>query len=279
MRRFFIFLLVVLLVLTSCSTGKVKQEEPEIEVVAATPEKAPEAGLPADEPSVQPEEQEEAEVPQAGEEESPEPEVIIEVLDDEEVIVVSESEDVDEQAAEEIIEALSDQDWSTVITATAPEEKEVASEKKTEEAAKPAEPAETQSAPAAQAPQAPQAAQPATQSTQAAPATQKAAEKKSASKIAAFFSRIGNFVMKEKLLSIGLLVCAVGVVYLIVAIVISRRPKKHRRPRNAETDYSGDNEDEAGEDEEDGVTEAPQEDFRGGDDDEFLRSLLGDDKK
>ena len=272
MRRIFVILLIVLLVLTSCSTGKVKQEEPEVEVVAATPEKVPTSEVPATEPSPATEEVLETEVPESGEPESAEPEAVIEVLADDEVIVVDEPEPIDEETAQEIIQALADQDWGKVITATAPEAEKPAVEKVEEavkqvaEALKGSETASastgTQTAPAAQ--------------ESKAEASKKASAEKSG--IAAFFRNIGNFVMKEKLLSIGLLVCCVGVVYLIAALFISRHPKRPRR-RHEDEEYTQDNDAESGEDE-DGDDEAyGQDDVPQGDDDAFLRSLLGEDKK
>ena len=275
MKRIFIVLLIALLVLTSCSTGKATQEEPEIEVVTATPEKAPTADVPVVEPSVQPEEPKEAEAPVVETELPQEPEVVIEVLPDEEVIVVDEPQPIDEKTAEEIIEALVEQDWSQVITATAPAEEKPAAEQKPAETAKPAATAEK---PAAEADK-PAATQttPATQAPAAAQTVKKAAEK-AESGIAAFFSKVGSFIMKEKLLSIGLLVCAIGVIYLIVALVISKRPRKHKHHRHDSEQYYQEAEEDAGEDEDAGYA-APEEDVRPGEDDEFLRSLLGDDKK
>lgn len=285
MKRFFIFLLVVLLVLTSCSTGKVSKEEPEVEVVTATPEKAPTVELPATEPAEQPQAQEQAEVPAAETEQPQQPEAIIEVLPEDEKIVVEETGPIDEATAEEIVEALVEQDWSKVITATAPAEEKPAAEGKPAEAAKPAETQASQSSQAAEpAQQSAQAAQPAqtAEPEQTAQTTQKLAEKKGTtlSKIAAFFSKVGNFVMKEKLLSIGILVCCVGVVYLIIALFISRHPKKPKHRHHAEASYQegeeGDQEEDSSDDDDDSPV---QEDVAAGEDDEFLRSLLGEDKK
>lgn len=279
MKRFFIFLLVVLLVLTSCSTGKVSKEEPEVEVVTATPEKAPTAELPATEPAEQPQAQEQAEVPVAETEQPQQPEAIIEVLPEDEKIMVEETGPIDEATAEEIVEALTDQDWSTVITATAPSEEKPAAEEKAAEAVKQVE---TQAAETAKAEEAVQQPAQTAKPEQTAQTTQKLAEKKGTtlSKIAAFFSKVGNFVMKEKLLSIGILVCCVGVVYLIIALFISRHPKKPKHRHHAEASYQegeeGDQEDDSSDDDDDSPV---QEDVAAGEDDEFLRSLLGEDKK
>ena len=278
MKRFFIFLLVALLVLTSCSTGKVSKEEPEVEVVTATPEKAPTAELPATEPAEQPQAQEQAEVPAAETEEPQQPEAIIEVLPEDEKIVVEETGPIDEATAEEIIEALVEQDWSKVITATAPAEEKPAAGEKPAEAAKPAETQASQTSQAAEpAQQSAQAAQPA-QTTQTA--QQPAAKKGATSKIAEFFKKAGDFVMREKLLSIGILVCCVGVVYLIIALFISRQPKKPKHRHHDEASYQegeeGDQEDDSSDDDDDSPV---QEDVAAGEDGEFLRSLLGEDKK
>ena len=95
-------------------------------------------------------------------------------------------------------------------------------------------------------------------------------------KVTDVLKKIGQFIMREKLLSIGFLTCIIGVIYLIIALVKTR----HRRDRfDSYHDYQ---EDESYEQEPEKVEAKPapkRHDTEPEDeDDEFLRSLLGDDK-
>jgi len=315
MKRILILLLVALLVLTTCSTGKVSQGETvNPEKIPAKVETPSTAGLPVDKPSEQPEaqeKQEETEVPSSETQKPQQPEATAEVLPDEgeskseEPDPIAEAIEAIETIAEEIIEAIEKQDGSEVITADTPAEEHSASAQKPagtskpgeQEASKPAQesqpsqPAVQQTQPAVQpaSESAPQVAKPVAEPVTepvAEPATQtpqKPAEKKgSTSKFVAFFSKIGNFVMREKLLSFGLLVCGVGVIYLIVALIISSRPKKPRHHHHDEDSYRDEDDGSVEEEDaaDDGHDDVPvQEDVKSGEDDEFLRSLLGEDKR
>ena len=84
-------------------------------------------------------------------------------------------------------------------------------------------------------------------------------------KIISIVKKVGNFVSEQILLSIGLFVCFGGIVYLIVVLAISGRRERQRRPAPARKAPRENTSFEPGQDKE------PQTD------DDFLKSLLGDD--
>ena len=80
--------------------------------------------------------------------------------------------------------------------------------------------------------------------------------------------------MKEKLFSFGMLVCAIGFIYLIVALI------KSSSRRDDSSQFNGWN-DEPQAPAEEAETESPepvQDTGNTDEDDEFLKSLLGEDK-
>ena len=199
MRKFLIILLSILLLLVSCATKEVKQDEPEIEVIEATvvetpapvvPEPEPEPVIPQEEPVPEPEPEPEPES---------EPQPVVEPVVEQEVIIVPVV--VEEPA----VEQPSEEDWSMVITASAPVE-ETPEEPETKEA--------TETKPTEE--KAPASAQTTAKAEEAA---KPAANPSFVDKITDVFKKIGQFIMKEKLMSIGFLTCIIGAIYLIVALI------------------------------------------------------------
>ena len=80
--------------------------------------------------------------------------------------------------------------------------------------------------------------------------------------------------MKEKLFSFGLLVCAIGFAYLIIALIRSAAPGRGRE----QSDYWNDTVDPEEEKPAAESTEEEPDTEVSDEDDEFLKSLLGDSK-
>lgn len=285
MKKIFICLLVFLLVLVSCTTKSVKSEAPAVEVVEATTVESPAPVTPVVTPVPGPEVQVEPvheEKTGEGVEIIPEKEVEPEVSAEEAAV----AEAVDEALAE---------DWSKTITAAAPEE-----EKPVAAASDKTEPEQTASSDTSKTTAAPSESKEPAQTSSAAKTSEQSSEKET--KNEGLFSKIGHFIANQKLLSIGILTCAIGFIYLVVALIISRRPRKVKTPAPApeaqeevsEPDVEPQNDIEealridsipeeisgkpAGKPERkpaEKKADSKQED----DDDAFLRSLLGEDKK
>ena len=246
MKRYLLILFVIISLLVSCSTTKVKQPE--------TPAEPPVAEAPAAQETVPAaEEAKEAEAPveEAPEAEAPaEEEAAAEEQHVEEQEVTEEipaEAEAQEAPAEE--ESTSDeQDWSQVI-GSAPAEQAPQAQPEPEKA-----------------PEAP-AAEPAKEAPKAekVPAQTPARKSSFTDKIISIVKKVGNFVSEQILLSIGLFVCFGGIVYLIVVLAISGRRERQRRPAPARKAPRENTSFEPGQDKE------PQTD------DDFLKSLLGDD--
>ena len=252
MRKILIIFLTILLLLVSCATKEVKQDEPEMEVVEATVVETPAPITP--EPALEPELPPEEPLPE------PEPEVVDFEPVAEEPVAEQEVTEPEPVVEEPVTEQPAEEDWSKVITAEAPVEQPVAEESEVKETTetKP----EEEKAPAVK--------------TQTSMAVAAAKEPSFVDKVTDVLKKIGQFIMREKLLSIGFLTCIIGVFYLIIALVKTR----HRRDRfDSYHDYQ---EDESYEQEPEKVEAKPapkRHDTEPEDeDDEFLRSLLGDDK-
>lgn len=252
MKRILLIFFVILSLLVSCSTTQVKKPETQAEttpapaVVAQTPEEdqdtAPEAASEAATEEVVPDAEEEPVVSEAEEQ----------IVFEEEV---AESEPAETEAVPaEVEEPAAEQDWSQAIDA-APEE--IAEETKSEPVV-------------AEAPEAgpTKAAEPAQETT----TTQNAADSGKASfvdKLTAFIKRIGNFIANEILLSIGIFVCACGLVYLFVALIVSAKRERRSSSRGSGSRRY------PSEDSEKKDPVHPDTDPES-DDDAFLRSLLED---
>ena len=249
MRRVLLILILILALLVSCATGKTPVAEPEVETVVPTVVEEPTQVV---EPS-----EEAAEIEAPEEEEVPAEEV--EVIPEEEQIVVEEQvakeEAPVEEPAEEEIPAEAEQDWSQVITAAAPGQEAEAQPAEAEEApVVEAAPVEEEKPSAAAEPEKPQT---------------KAAKKDSfVDKLTALIKKAGNFIVKEKLLSAGIFVCFIGIIYIIVALIISaRRERREDAYFERKPEYDSEIQE----------TVKPKQDTDPeSEDDEFLRSLLGD---
>ena len=248
MKRYLLILFVIISLLVSCSSTQVKQSETPAEKpvteAPASQEKAPEA--------------EEAKEPEAVQEEAPEAE-----SPSEETVVeeqpVEEQEVTEELPAEEAQEtpvedesASDEQDWSQVI-GSAPAEQ--APEAQAEPQKAPEAPASEPEKEAAEAEKAP-AREPAQTPPRKASFTDK---------IISIVKKVGNFISDQILLSIGIFVCFGGIVYLIVVLAISGRRERQKRPAPARKAPKENTSFEPGQDKE------PESD------DDFLKSLLGDD--
>lgn len=275
MKKILICLLVFLLVLVSCTTKSVKSEAPAVEVVEATAVESPAPEVPVVTPDPAPEVQDEPvheEKTGEGVEVLPEKEVEPEVSPEEAAV------------AEEVVETIAE-DWSKTITAAAPEAQQsaapAASEKK--------EPEQPASSVTSKTTAAPTAAKETTQKSAPA-ATSTASEKKSEE---GFFKKIGNFIANQKLLSIGILTCLIGFIYLVVALILSSRPRKVKVSAPVqETEEASEPDVEPQTDIEEALridsvpeevsgkpAKKPADSKPENDDDAFLRSLLGEDKK
>ena len=246
MKRYLLVLFIIISLLVSCSTTKVKQPE--------TPAEPPVAEAPAAQETVPAaEEAKEAEAPveEAPEAEAPaEEEAAAEEQPVEEQEVTEEipaEAEAQEAPAEE--ESTSDeQDWSQVI-GSAPAEQAPQAQPEPEKA-----PEASAAEPAKEAPKA-----------EKVPAQTPARKSSFTDKIISIVKKVGNFVSEQILLSIGLFVCFGGIVYLIVVLAISGRRERQRRPAPARKAPRENTSFEPGQDKE------PQTD------DDFLKSLLGDD--
>ena len=263
-----VLLLILLILLSSCSSTKKTTEEAAPEVVESVVIETPPTEV---KPVVTEEEK-----PQEAEAEPEEkPEVVVE-----QVIVGPEVGELEikEVTPEEAVETLSETDWSYVFTAPEEGSEEVAPI--VEVIVK-----TPQDAPVVEEkPAAPQ------KTTTTAPATVSATTSSASSaaedKGPSIFTEIGNFIISEKLLSTGLLVCFVGIIFLIVVLIrTSEARKRHLIRKEAKAIIKRDEEAaraaaEASREEEtkvetasEGKPSEPEDE-----DDEFLRALLGDDK-
>lgn len=240
MKKTILVISLVLLLLVSCATKKPVETEPEPEVVQAvvvedlTPEIVPE---PAETEVITPEE-EKVEEPQLIPEEE-----VTEVVEPEETVF-----EVPEEEAPVVEQTIAESDWSKPIASS---EQPVVEEKpKTEP---PTQPAFTttseQPRPAATRP--------------AAPAPVQTEQE------ASVLDKVITFISHEILFSVGLLVCAVGLIYFIIALVRSSSSRARRKAkRNSQAAE---------------VSEKPEESTSDSDlsdeDDEFLKALLREDKK
>ena len=161
---------------------------------------------------------------------------------------------VEEELAVVEPQAETEQDWSQVITAPAPEQEAEAQPAQEEKPVAEAAPAEAEK---------PAEAEP------AKPQTTKDAKKASfVDKLTDLLKKVGNFVVKEKLLSAGIFVCFIGVIYIIIALIISAR-RERREDAYYEKKPGYDSEVEE-------TVKSKQDTDPESEDDEFLRSLLGD---
>lgn len=248
MKRYFLIAFIIISLLVSCSTTQVKKSEPTAgppvaETPATAQETAPEAEE-AQEPEVTAEEAPEAEVP-AEEEAVPEEQPV------EEKEVTAELQPAVEEspnAQGEEESAIDEQDWSQVIGAapSAEAEQETAAEEKKAEVAA-AMPA--REAPKAEKPQ----------------SAAKASNPSFVDRLTSVIKKTGNFIADEILLSIGIFLCVGGFVYLIAALAISSRQERQKRATHVKKAANDNTPFKPGKDEE------PESD------DDFLKSLLGDD--
>ncbi|MCR5442740.1 MAG: hypothetical protein K6E89_03195 [Sphaerochaetaceae bacterium] len=261
MRKILIIFLTILLLLVSCATKEVKQDEPEMEVVEAAVVETP-APVVAQEPALEPEIPQEETVPES------EPEIVDFEPTTEEPVAEQEVTETEPASEEPVSEQPAEEDWSMVITASAPVEQPAAEEPEVKETAEAKETVE-ETKPAEE-----KASVAKTPAATSAPASAK--KPSFVDKVTDTLKKIGQFIMREKLLSIGFLTCIIGVIYLIIALVKSRRPRdrfdSYNRP---EEQYYEDQEPESFEEKPAPKTRDTEPESE---DDEFLRSLLGDDK-
>ena len=302
MKKIFVCLLIFLLVLVSCTSKSVKADKTtDVEVVEPKVEETLAPAVPVEIPVQEPEVQVESD---AGEQTAE----VIEILPTEEIIVEGPVVEENPEVAIEIADILAEEDWSQAITGSAPEEVQTVEVEITEQPVS-EQPSSVSSQTASESSVSTQ-----TSHTQT-PAPEKEAsasttESKTVDKTEAegFFSKIGHFIAEQKLLSIGILTCMIGIVYLIVALLISRRPKKEKKAKEQEQET----EDEVSEPDTEPQTDIeealridfippeissvkpaakpavkpaekasvkPEEPKLEDEDDAFLRSLLGVDKK
>ena len=199
MRRILLILCLILALLVSCATGKTHVSEPEVETVVPTvvEEPAQAEEIPAvEEPAEETIIPEEAElIPEEEEQVVPEEQVTEEVIPAEEIA----------------FEPTEEQDWSQVITAEAPEQEAEAEPAVVEE-------------PVVEAPAVVEEEKPQAAAESEKPQAKTSAKKSDfTDKMTDLIKKVGAFVVKEKLLSVGLFVCFIGIIYLIVALIISAR--------------------------------------------------------
>ncbi len=247
MKKTVLAVSLVLLLLVSCATKKNVEPEPEPEVVQAT---VVEQFDPVEEPSSAVSE-EVVNVPTEEVAEStqliPDEEVIEEQPASEEVVFDSPEEPAPTQE-----ETLPESDWGHVFT-------------KDDQGEVTASEPEAVSQPSEASISSPQ--KEVVTTTAAAPAVQESPVQE---KEPSVFDRIVLFISHEILFSIGLLVCAVGVIYFIVALVRSSSRRSKRSSRKMEKTSSEPAEKKS---EEQSDAELADED------DEFLKALLRDGKK
>lgn len=261
MKRVLLIALVLLL-LVSCASSQVKTTEPQ------TPQTTIESAEVAGSVEV-PEAAEATEIPHAVEEQvdeavpeeaalpivTEEPEVIenndqITVI--QEVVAIEPTEAEVEKAPSAEETPSDEQDWGQVIGSALAAEAE---------AEKPAETEVTVHEKATEVKD--EAAQVEVQSTSVSPRKASFVDK-----LTLLVKRVGNFVAQQILMSIGLLVCFIGLIYLFVALIINARRTRERdryASRRQRTDNGESDSFRPGSDED------PETD------DAFLRSLLGDD--
>ena len=247
MKRYLLILFIIISLLVSCSSTQVKQpevqSEPPVAEAPAAQEQAPETEE-VEEADATPQEAPEAETPveeEAAAEEQP--------VEEQEVI--EEQQPAEAEAAEAVVEedtSSDEQDWSQVIgSAPAEQAPQVQSEPEKE----PETPAPE---PEKEAPKA-----------EKAPAQAPARTASFTDKIISLVKTVGNFISEQILLSIGIFVCFGGFVYLIAVLAISGKRERQKRPAPARKTVRENTSFEPGQDKE------PETD------DDFLKSLLGDD--
>ena len=199
------------------------------------------------------------------------------VVADPENTVIAEPADVEVELVAPEKETTAN-DWDFVFTSSdkatqepkpeaAPSSPAVKTEEKKPEQTKPvAAPSSGSSTPAAEKPAAP-------------------AEKKTS-----FFGNVASFISHEILFSLGLLVCLGGLVYFIIAMIKSSNIKKRRKTvdvdeadRNGKPETSADDGKKSDEKSSEPVKpvskEAPKDFEINDEEDEFLKALLGENKK
>ena len=248
MKRYLLILFIIIYLLVSCSTTQVKNAETQPEPVR-TEVPAAEEQAPVTEDAGEAETTtEEAPETEAHAEEEPVEELPVEEQPAEEQPVpeqeVTEENAPEAAASEEIVEeeiSSDEQDWSQVIGA-APSDEPVQEEP---EVVKEAE----VPAPKAEKPQ----------------SSPKASNPSFVDRLTSLIKRTGNFIADEILLSIGIFVCVGGFVYLVAALAISSRRERQKRATRVRKAPKENTAFEPGQDKD------PESD------DDFLKSLLGDD--
>ena len=273
MKRVLLIALVLLL-LVSCASSQAKKPEPQAsqttiesaEVVesadAVTPAETTEATESPQETVEQESQQLPEEVVEAVSEEaavpvvSEEPEAVDnneQVIVEQEVASIEPAEaEIEKASVEEAVPA-DGQDWGQVIGSAPTAEAETEKPAETVAAVpKTATEAKTEVARAEKV-----------QSTSVTP------DKASfVDRLTSFVKRVGNFIAHQILMSIGFLVCFIGLIYLFIALIINARRTRERdryASRKQRTDNGASDSFRPGSDED------PETD------DAFLRSLLGDD--
>ena len=247
MKRYLLIVFVIISLLVSCSSTKAKQPETQAETpVAEAPaaqEKAPEVEE-SKESEVPAEEAVEVEIP-AGEE------AVAEEQPVEEQEITEEEQPAEAEAEETPADeepAAAEQDWSQVI-GSAPTEQAPQAQPEPEKA-----PETSQAEPEKEAPK-----------EEKVPAQTPARKASFTDKIISIVKKVGNFISDQILLSIGIFVCVGGFVDLIAALAVSSRRERQRRivPNKKASKEN--------------TSFKPGQDKDPESDDDFLKSLLGDD--
>lgn len=255
MKRVLLIFFIVLSLFVSCSSTQVKKPEPQVEqptTEAVSDEQAvnQKETDTASETVEEPVEEEEApaqEVEPVSSEEVEQPVAEQEVTETE----PTESELTEATVAED--NPVDEQDWSQVIGAAPTETVEE-------------ETAETEVA--AEAPASVETKETTVQNTEVSQSPARVSKPSFVDRLTSFARKIGDFIASQILLSIGIFVCFGGFVYLIVALVTSSRREKRR------SGYCGK---KTKQDRSESDTFRPEQDKDPETDDDFLRSLLGDD--
>ena len=255
MKRYLLILFIIIPLMASCSSAQVKQPETPAEKPAAETRATQETTTESEEakePEAESAEVSEAEAPAAVADAVPEEETVTEeqpveeqeVIEDLPVEAVAQEAPVEEAADDE-------QDWSRVI-GTAPSE-EIREEEPEFDTAS----ATTVSEPAAEASESEKLQ---TYSSVKQPSL--------TDRLISLFKRVGNFIADEILLSIGIFVCFGGIIYFFVALAVSDR---HDKQRNGSGDRNSRREKVESDSFTSGRDKEPEND------EDFLKSLLGDD--
>ncbi len=245
MKKRLLFVCSILLVLASCASNKAVKTEVEPEPVETTVVEQIEVPVLVEEDLS----------PASAEVASDQPAEEPQVLPEEEVEQpISESvlEEIEQEFTEmEPVQTLPESDWGYVFTSSEqPVSQEAEEEKPVVE--------ETASQVKEEKPSAPVSIP-----SQAAPVQPKSEP--------SVFDRILLFISNEILFSVGLLVCFIGLVYFIIALVRSgSRPSRRRKPNR---------DDKVSEPSETVDANASDDSDLSDEDDEFLKALLGEDRK